>query len=296
MSIKSNWHHFSRVGRFLFIFGLVIYGRVGLAQTVASIPLLEQCAEMKSNGRIEESLELSRNSARDEASRVGAIELLGKSCDQRAVEPLIGLLGDASPRIRVAVIEALGRIGDPESVRPLIGQIDGASYEVLASLTRTLISFKVHDARLAVVNLIVGLSRPIGGSISGPMAIQITSEDDMRLRGAAVLTINELTNNIYNRKAIQILLAFQQSKDPAVARIAAETIAKLPATRSGTRELIGILKKNNTPIVKVWVCHWIGRLRLTEGREALAEVAANDRNAEVREAATAALRILTESR
>jgi hypothetical protein len=95
---------------------------------------------------VEESLGLSRDSARGEASRVGAIELLGRSCDQRAVEPLIGLLGDGSPRIRVAVIEALGRIGDPGSVEPLIEQIDGASSEVLAGLIRTLITFKVHTA------------------------------------------------------------------------------------------------------------------------------------------------------
>ena len=292
MSIESNWRHFSGVGRFLFIFGLMIYGRVGFAQTVAPIPLLEQCAEMKSDGRVEESIGLSQNSARDEASRVGAIELLGRSCDQRAVEPLIGLLGDASPRIRVAVIEALGRIGDPTSVEPLIEQMEGASHEVLAGLARTLISFKVHTARNAVVNFIASPNRPFGGPVTSP----IKSEDDMRLRGAAILTLNELTNTSYNRKSIGFLFEFQQSKDPAVARVAAETIAKLPTTRNGTRELIGILKNNHIPMIKAWVCQWIGRLRLIEGREALAEVVANDRSPEVHEAATAALKILTEGR
>ena len=279
MLTRAEWTHFVGIGILL-----TICGRGGSAQTIAPIALLEQCVEMKSDGRIEESISLGMNGARDEAARIGAIELLGRSCDRRAIEPLNGLLGDASPRIRIAVIEALGRLGDPGSVDPLIEQINGASNEVMLALVRTLISFKVHTARNAVVNFITSPNRPV------------TGEADMRVRGIAILTLNELTNNVYNRKPIGFLFEFQQSKDPAVARIAEETISKLPTTRNGARELVGILKNNHIPMIKVWVCEWIGRLRLSEGRDALTEAAANDRNPAVHEAATNALKLIADRR
>jgi len=51
---------------------------------------------------------------------VGALQAFG---DPRAVEPLIGALGDKRPWVRLKVVEALQAFGDPRAVEPLIGAL-----------------------------------------------------------------------------------------------------------------------------------------------------------------------------
>ena len=61
--------------------------------------------------------------------REAAIKALGEIADQRAVEPLAGLLSDQSEdlRVREAAAEALGVIGDPVAVEPLLAVLAWAS-------------------------------------------------------------------------------------------------------------------------------------------------------------------------
>ena len=56
----------------------------------------------------------------DVVVRKAAVATLGKIGDERAVEPLIGVLSDDDWRVRWSAAEALGKIGDERAVEPLI--------------------------------------------------------------------------------------------------------------------------------------------------------------------------------
>ena len=56
--------------------------------------------------------------------RIAAARAIGSLRDSRAVPALIGLVGDADPRIRQWVVSALGRIGDARAVEPLIAALN----------------------------------------------------------------------------------------------------------------------------------------------------------------------------
>lgn len=254
------------------------------AQSLAPLPLLEQCAERRADGDISALVSELGNRSAGEAARVATIGKLGQSCAAGAVGEAQGLLGDPAPAVRAAAIEALGRLGDPESIDPLIdqiGQIGVGPPEVGVALVRSLISFKSNKARSAVVNGIIHpLNRPVVG------------EGDMRIRAIALLTLNELPNTAYNRKSIGFLFEIQQSKDPAVVKIAEEALGLLPKTRNGAREMVGIIRNNNIPSIRTWMCQWIGKLGIEEGRESLTEIAASDPNQQTRAAAAEALKRL----
>jgi HEAT repeat protein len=49
---------------------------------------------------------------------------LGERRERRAVESLIGALGDPNHHVRAEVVGALGRIGDPRAINPLIGLLN----------------------------------------------------------------------------------------------------------------------------------------------------------------------------
>jgi HEAT repeat protein len=53
-------------------------------------------------------------------ARCGAIRVLGRLRDRRAVEPLIRALGDKDPEIRILAAAALAQIGDGRAVGPLL--------------------------------------------------------------------------------------------------------------------------------------------------------------------------------
>lgn len=75
---------------------------------------------------------ISALSSEDNSIQKEAIELLGDIGDNRAVEPIIQLLGDESVR-RIAV-EALGKIGDKRAVEDLIELLESFPYRVDAAL------------------------------------------------------------------------------------------------------------------------------------------------------------------
>lgn len=253
-----------------------------MAQPLAPLPLLEQCTELRDEGKMAEMAGPLQNRELAGPARMAIIEKLGRSCDRGATEQLLGLLNDGEPGMRVAAIEALGRLGDPEAIDPLIDQIGVGPDEVRLALARALISFKVNKARSAVVNVIIHpLNRPILG------------EGDMRVRARALLTLNELSNTAYNRKSIGFLYEIKQSGDPAVIRLVEETLTQLPKTKNGAREMVGIIRNNNIPGLRTWMCEWIGRLGVVEGRESLREIAANDPDTRTRAAAQRALEQLS---
>ncbi len=55
----------------------------------------------------------------DHSVRLGAIHALGMIGDQRAIEPLIGLLASLDTNIRASAVQALGILGDRRTVEPI---------------------------------------------------------------------------------------------------------------------------------------------------------------------------------
>lgn len=53
-----------------------------------------------------------------------AARALGLTGDDRAVDPLLGALGDRREYIRKAAAEALGNLGDPRAIEPLSAALD----------------------------------------------------------------------------------------------------------------------------------------------------------------------------
>jgi hypothetical protein len=268
----------SRVLLLSLIASPLVGGGALAGEPVAPFPLIEQCAELRDGGKMVELAGSLQNRELAAPARMAIIEKLGRSCDRGATEQLLGLLNDGEVAVRVAAIEALGRLGDPEAIDPLIDQIGAGPDEVRLALARSLISFKLTKARSAVVNVIIHpLNRPVLG------------EGDMRVRGSAILTLNELPNPAFNRKSIGFLYEIKQSPDPAVVKVVEETLTLLPKTRNGAREMVGIIRNNNIPGLRAWMCEWIGRLQIVEGRESLSEIAASDPDARTRAAAQRAL-------
>lgn len=66
---------------------------------------------------------LSALKTRNKDIRLGVIEALGEIRDPRAVEPLIGLLGDNDNEVRWEAALALGGIADPRALGPLEGAL-----------------------------------------------------------------------------------------------------------------------------------------------------------------------------
>ncbi|NBO64994.1 MAG: HEAT repeat domain-containing protein [Acidobacteria bacterium] len=249
---------------------------------IRALALLEPCPEFgaetpTSQKTSQATAELSRKDlSQDSLLRLAAG--LGNSCDRSAIDPLIDLLGHSSEDVRVAVIEALGRIGSPDGVGPLSLIVNTESNRVKLAIARTLLSVRRGNARAMALNY-----------VASP-AIELRDEEDMRIRGSVILTFNELTNNSFNQKAIIFLRNYLSLPDPKMVKIAEEVMRKLPETRNGKRELIGILKHRNDPQIRVWVCSWLGRLQIVEGRDALTEAAEKDVSPLVRTAAVEALK------
>jgi len=254
---------------------------------IAPLVLIEPCspagAGIRQNGsdsQTSSTPDLLASKNVDEETLVRQVEAVGRNCDKGAVEPLIDLLPTPSLRVRMAVIESLGRLGDPVAVDPLVQIVNTESNLVRRVIARTLLSIRRGISRSAALNWIANSSN------------KLRDEEDLRLRGSVILSLNELNDNSTNRKAIMFLFSYQQSADSNVVRIADEIMSKIPATRNGARELIGIAKHSNDPTIRIWACSWIGRLRLTVGREVLTETAEKDISPLVRSAAAEALKLI----
>jgi HEAT repeat protein/CheY-like chemotaxis protein len=62
--------------------------------------------------------------------RLAVAEALGRIGDERAVEPLLGLLEDRDRDVRQAAVAALGRIGDERALEPLLGLLEDRDRDV----------------------------------------------------------------------------------------------------------------------------------------------------------------------
>ncbi len=80
-------------------------------------------------------------SARKEARRAWAAEVLGGVRCEPAVPGLIGLLRDRVPEVRLVAARALGRIGDPAAAQPLLDSLATAQPVPTHLVTQALVQF-----------------------------------------------------------------------------------------------------------------------------------------------------------
>lgn len=258
-------------------------GACATAQTapIKALPVYEQCQALTPGTDEGVTRAIAALKSQDAKARAQAAKQLSQSCDSRAVEPLIDVLGDADADVRIATIEALGKLGDPNSVQPMIEIVGSSDSRVRMSLVKAFASFKSFLGRNAVVN-----------QIANPSGADITDENDMRVRCAAILTACDMKDVSHSRKSILFLYDFQQSKHDNIRKLADQTLLELKNTRNGATEMGAILKQSNNPVLRRWAATWIGKIGLDAARDALQQAATNDADTTVRQAAAESLKQL----
>ncbi|MBK7597930.1 MAG: HEAT repeat domain-containing protein [Acidobacteria bacterium] len=248
-----------------------------------SLPVVDQCPSLSSGIGADDAVGKAIEKLKSEESvqRLEAAKQLSQACDRRATDPLIDMLKDEDPSIRIAAVEALGKLGDPDSISSIALLTADPDWRVRKSLISSLTAFKDFYARNMVLN---GIANPGGATI--------TDINDMIVRCSAILTLNELKNVDFSRKAILFLKHFQESENPEIRQLADETMFALKDTRNGPAEIVGILKQMSSPDIRIWMAHWAGKIGLERARQTLTDLAAEDKNQTVRQTAADALKAL----
>jgi HEAT repeat protein len=169
----------------------------------------------------------------DELSAVceAVARALGEIGDPRAVQPLIGALGQSSfvhraafgkhrdpdAIVRRAAAEALGKIGDPRAVQPLIGALGQSSF------VRRAVSGKHRDSD-AVVRRAAAWAL---GELADPRAVEplisALGDEASAVREAAARALGE----IGDPRAVQPLIGALDDEDWDVRRTAAKSLNKI---------------------------------------------------------------------
>lgn len=253
------------------------------APTVKPQPIYAQCQSLSTDKQAEKELQtaLVALESKDEKTRSAAIQQLSQSCDSRAVAPLIGLLKANDPLTRQAAVETLGRLGDPVAIEPLIDLVSDKDWQVRTKLVSALVSFKTFQARNTVLN-----------AMANPNGEEVTDESDMRVRCAAILTLNQLDEVRHSRKAILFLMGLLASPHKPISTLAEQTMWELKNTRNFPTEMYAIVKNDSFFKLRMWAAEWLGKLKMESAREVLANAAANDKDQRVRQTAEAALKQL----
>lgn len=246
---------------------------------IRALPLYQQCKTLVGANEAAPAA-IAALKDKDSRKRIEAARTLGGLCDKRATEALMVAFSDNDLAVRVAVIEALGQLGDQEAIDPLLEAIPDQEWQVRWAMIRTLASFQVYRSNNAVLNL-----------LTNPGEKKITDENDLRVRCLGILTVNQLRDVRFSRKAITFLFAFQDHERPEFRRIAEETGLELRNTRNGYHELAAILKQHSIPDFRRKAAYWLGKFGTEEARAVLKEVAANDKDPGVQKAAQDALAI-----
>jgi hypothetical protein len=250
------------------------------AQAIKAPTLYEQCQPLAENSAVTATITQATAALKntDAKKRAEAAQTLAKTCDTRAVEPLLNALRDDDATVRVAAVEALGQLGRPDTIDPLIEALQDSDWRVRAALGLALGSFNVHQARNAVLNTLVN-------SGSGKMG----EEGDMRARCLGILVINQMRDVRFSRKAIKFLFEFFNSDDPKLRQLVEATASELQHTRNGLHEMIGLLQQDNFPDYRRKAAYWLGQWGMEEARGALGQASVGDRDAGVQQVAKEAL-------
>jgi len=247
----------------------------------AAQPLYEQCAARTSTVAAKRVVDaqVARLKSSSPSDRVRAAEELAKSCDARATLPLVTLLKeDKDAGVRAAAANALGHLGDPESIEPLRAAIADPDSRVLFELGPALCAFQNYKASYDTLNM-----------LANPYNRTLTSLSDLAARCQAILSLYQLRDVGFSRKATYFLFSFVVHTDPAYRDMTAATLHEAARTKNGPHELVGVLKQAPNPDFRLKAAYWLGELKIENGRDVLTEVAANDRDPAVKREAQKAL-------
>lgn len=266
----------------LVLAGLSAAGAKAQSAPIKSLPIYEQCPELKTGAPGDAVAKaITALKSQDAKTRAQASQQLAQACDSRAADPLIDLLKDPDISVRLSAVEALGKLGDPTSVQLMIDAVGEQNSQVRMAMISAFASFKTFLARNAVVN-----------AIANPSGADISDESDMRVRCAAILTACQLKDVQHSRKSILFLHDFLQSKHEIIRKLAEQTMFELKNTRNATSEMAGILSQSKAPYLRQWAALWIGKIGLEGARSALEEAAATDSDPAVKQQAAESLKQL----
>ncbi len=166
-------------------------------------------------------------------TRMHAAMALGELDDERAVAPLIQLLGDYQEQVRDSAIDALSRLGEA-AVQPLVlalgqwGVTDGAAAAkalahlgdiAVGPLTEALGNQRNRDVRRHAALALRQMEIPEAVT---PLIDALFDEDDL-VRGAAAKGLG----NLGDRRALGPLRRLRSDRDPSVRESVAEALEKL---------------------------------------------------------------------
>lgn len=190
----------------------------------------------------------------------------------------IEALKSPDPAVRLAAVESVYGICDDIAIDALIEAIADPDWRVRAAVGRALCSFQIPRASNSALNALVN-----------PGEMRIADPGDLRARCLTILTINQLRDVRYSRKAIGFLFSFLDLGDEDLRRIAEDAAAQLKHTRNGYHELVGIVRQHSFPDFRRKAARLLGGFDNPEAAAVLADVAANDRDESVRVSAKKAL-------
>ncbi len=247
----------------LILFTLVV--AFSLTPRASAQELSPQCESLNSEGDPAAAVKKKLDALKDKDAKVRAQAArdLASACDQRAVDPLVGLLSDDDAKVRSAAIETLGRLGDRATIDPMLEALyKEQSWDVKYAYGPALAAFQIYRASYAVLN-----------TIANPQNEKVKTEAEMRARCQAMLMVNQLRDVQFSRKAVSILFSYLDYEQPALRQIAEQTMTALKETRNGRHELMGILRQSHNPEFQIKAATWIGKLVIEEARDVLEEIA-----------------------
>jgi len=201
----------------------------------------------------------------NQSLRLNVVSLLAKSSDERAVEPLISVLGD--PDCRKIAVEALGQIGDKRAVEPLIPLLKHEDWRVRQSVVSAL--------------------RQIGDSRAVEPLVPLLKDEEWEVRNSTVAALGQ----IGDPQAIEPLKAALVDKNDAVCVSAVRALGQFntPDVIEALTEVLMYSLHSSGARMRYAAALALGKIGSAEKVEVMLDVLAHEKDTEVRKAIIIAL-------
>ncbi len=207
--------------------------------------------------------ELSQSSpGRSGRLRSAAINILGGTGEQSAVEPLVLCLRDSNQAIVGRAANALVRLGPEHSFTRLIYELENhtptsTSQQVQWTILYILERFLSESQ--PVLQLTPSQHAPLVNALFQVLTSNYAPESQQKAREMLVRLAGATEVSVAGEKAIEILVQNLSSDDDAVARAAIRTLKEIGTT--ATPYLLGQLKQQTPEIMRVRIVEVLGALR-----------------------------------
>jgi HEAT repeat protein len=207
--------------------------------------------------------ELSQSSpGRSGRLRSAAINILGGTGEQRAVEPLMLCLRDSIQAIVGRAANALVRLGPEHTFTRLIYELEdhtatSTSQQVQWTILHILERFLSESQ--PVHHLTPSQHAPLVNALFQVLTSNYAPESQQKAREMLVRLAGTTEVSVAGEKAIEILVQNLSSDDDAVARAAIRTLKEIGTT--ATPHLLGQLKQQAPEIMRVRIVEVLGALR-----------------------------------